>query len=244
MVLIAPLRAGADGPAPSFPDSARRAFLASPRQYALFASAAVLVAGITDRTVAREAPEASRSAARSLARLGERLGNPVVLAPALGAGWVVGRLTGSPALQAGAVRVGGAALGAGVACLGIKLAAGRARPRQSPDDADEFTPLRGNASFPSGHTTLAFAVASALDQETSSRWLPWVAYPAAALTGWSRLHDREHWMSDVVAGAALGFWAGREIDRRERDLGLKSLDVRPLFGRHAHGLRAGLTTHF
>jgi hypothetical protein len=45
-----------------------------------------------------------------------------------------------------------------------------------------------------------------VDRETSGRWVPWGVYPAAALVGWSRVHDDQHWTSDVVAGAAVGGW--------------------------------------
>jgi membrane-associated phospholipid phosphatase len=43
-----------------------------------------------------------------------------------------------------------------------------------------------------------------------------VAYPAAAAVGWARIASDHHWLSDVVAGAALGAWGGREIDLRLR----------------------------
>ena len=33
--------------------------------------------------------------------------------------------------------------------------------------------------------------------------------------GWARVHENEHWLSDVTAGAALGIWAGRKMDRIE-----------------------------
>lgn len=231
-------------PAPAFPDSARRSFLASPRRYALLAAAGVMIAGLTDRAAAKEAPEASRAITRSFARVGERLGNPIVLGPAIASGWLLGRVSGSKAVEGSAVRIGGAALGAGAIALGLKFAVGRQRPRQGPDDADAFRPFSGNSSFPSGHTTLAFSVASALDQETSSRWVPWIVYPAAMLTAWSRVHDREHWVSDVVGGAALGLWAGREIDLREREGRLPMLRAWPLYRRHAHGLRVGVATRF
>jgi membrane-associated phospholipid phosphatase len=69
-----------------------------------------------------------------------------------------------------------------------------------------YQPFSGHASFPSGHATLAFATATALDRETRAGWVPLVAYPLAALVGWSRVRDDQHWTSDVVAGAALGAW--------------------------------------
>jgi len=79
-----------------------------------------------------------------------------------------------------------------------------------------FKPFSGHDSFPSGHTTLAFAAAAALDRETRSRWVPALAYPLATLVAWSRLHDRQHWVSDVVGGAAIGFgvaWKAEDFQR-------------------------------
>ena len=115
---------------------------------------------------------------------------------------------------------------------------GRERPEESPTDAWKLKPFSGHASFPSGHATVAFALAAALQRETTSRWIPWVAYPAAAVVGWSRVHDGEHWTSDVVAGAALGTWASRKTEallRGERRLPF-TLWLQPL----RTGARAGV----
>ena len=76
-----------------------------------------------------------------------------------------------------------------------------------------YRPFSGNTSFPSGHTTVAFATAAALARESRARWVPWVAYPVAALVGWSRLRDNRHWASDVVAGAAVGYGAAVATER-------------------------------
>jgi len=106
----------------------------------------------------------------------------------------------------------------------IKIVAGRARPRKNPDSARDFGLFRGlrdddYRSFPSGHTTSAFAFASTVASETQ-RWWPgtrWVigpiVYGGAALTGLSRIYNNEHWASDVMAGAALGTFAGIKIVR-------------------------------
>ena len=105
---------------------------------------------------------------------------------------------------------------AGLTTFAGKQLFGRKRPFESPDDAASYEPFSGHDSFPSGHSTLAFAAAAALDRETATRWVPAIGYPLAALIGWSRVHDRQHWPSDVVAGAAVGFgvaWKAEDVLR-------------------------------
>ena len=127
-------------------------------------------------------------------------------------------------------RIGVSVAVSGLAALALKEVAGRERPAEAPGDPDLFKPFSGHASFPSGHTTVAFAIATALSRETGARWAPWLAYPLAAAVGWSRVHDREHWTSDVVAGAALGTWAADRAERvlRQRDAARRvSLEITP-----------------
>jgi hypothetical protein len=61
-------------------------------------------------------------------------------------------------------------------------------------------------SFPSGHTGLAFMGAEFLAQEYSAKSPVYtvIGYTAAVTTGIFRLYNRDHWFSDVVAGAGLG----------------------------------------
>ncbi len=63
-----------------------------------------------------------------------------------------------------------------------------------------------NNSFPSGHTTTAFAAAEFLRQEYKcvSPWYGVAGYVVAATTGALRVYNNRHWISDVVAGAGLG----------------------------------------
>src|SRR5262249_25013441 len=110
----------------------------------------------------------------------------------------------------------GAMLAAGLSCELLKLSVGRARPREADGDEDRFRPFSHFASFPSGHTALAFATARAIDDETHAGWVPWVVYPLAATVGWSRVHNDAHWTSDVVAGTALGAFVAGEADAWER----------------------------
>jgi membrane-associated phospholipid phosphatase len=70
--------------------------------------------------------------------------------------------------------------------------------------------LRGNGSFPSGHTIAAFSVATVVARRYGNhRWIPYVAYGAAALVGFSRLSLSAHFLSDVFMGGALGYSIGR-----------------------------------
>jgi len=69
-----------------------------------------------------------------------------------------------------------------------------------------------NSSFPSGHTTVAFAAATVFAMEYHNRPLiPFVAYSAATLIGLSRITENKHWATDVLTGAAVGYLTGRLV---------------------------------
>ena len=74
-----------------------------------------------------------------------------------------------------------------------------------------FEGSRSSGSFPSGHSIAAFSVATVISRQYGSRhrWVPYVAYGAAALIGFSRLSLDAHFTSDVFVGAALGYSISR-----------------------------------
>lgn len=107
----------------------------------------------------------------------------------------------------------------------LKGAAGRGRPLLDIKDERNFKFGRGfksdnnYRSFPSGHSALGFAAASAVTAETS-KWWPsstWyiapIMYGGATLIAASRMYNNAHWASDVVAGAAIGTFAGTKVVR-------------------------------
>jgi membrane-associated phospholipid phosphatase len=116
----------------------------------------------------------------------------------------------------------------------LKLAVRRERPDGS-----------NKLSFPSGHSSNAFALATVA--ELHYGWkvgLP--AYALAAAIGYSRIVRDKHYASDVVAGAAVGYIVGRTVvrvngrplaDASHRQV---SVNLAPILARHAQGLQLTL----
>ncbi len=61
-------------------------------------------------------------------------------------------------------------------------------------------------SFPSGHTATAFMGAEFLYQEYKdvSVWYGITGYAVAAGTGYFRMSNEKHWLTDVITGAGIG----------------------------------------
>lgn len=69
-----------------------------------------------------------------------------------------------------------------------------------------------STSFPSGHTTVAFAAATVFASEYRNKAIvPIIAYSAASLVGVSRITENKHWATDVFVGAAIGFITGKQV---------------------------------
>lgn len=67
----------------------------------------------------------------------------------------------------------------------------------------------GRSSFPSGHTTQAFAAATFLSEEYKDRysWMPYASYTLASSVGLLRVANNRHYISDVLVGAGIGYLA-------------------------------------
>jgi membrane-associated phospholipid phosphatase len=90
----------------------------------------------------------------------------------------------------------------GLLTSALKVTFGRERPVQNNGHWQWF---KGGASFVSGATTPAFALAADISEYADNRWyvaLP--AYTAAAAVGLGRMGKDAHWISDIVGSALLG----------------------------------------
>ena len=135
----------------------------------------------------------------------------------------IGRLGGIDEMADAGLHIGEAILIAEAVTGTLKLLVGRARPEVAgePYDFGFGRGFRGERyqSFPSGHTTAAFATAAAAAHEIERIWggndllIGLATYGPAVLVGVARMFDDRHWASDVVAGAAIGAFAGWKVVR-------------------------------
>ncbi len=136
--------------------------------------------------------------------VGKQLGKTYVIGPAVGLAFLASRTTDNEKFQRFSYSLAQGFIITNGITGGIKLAANRTRP----DGTDQ-------RSFLSGHTSNSFVVASVMAHHYG--WKAAVpAFAAAAYVGSSRFHSRKHFVTDVAAGATLGFIIGRTVSKRYR----------------------------
>ncbi|RKY89072.1 hypothetical protein DRQ09_01960 [candidate division KSB1 bacterium] len=96
----------------------------------------------------------------------------------------------------------------------IKYAGHRHRPNTNDPydrwDGPGFSNL--NLSFPSGHSSTAFSIATVIASEYDNIFLiQLLSYGTATLTALSRVNDNAHWASDVFFGSAIGYFTAKAI---------------------------------
>jgi membrane-associated phospholipid phosphatase len=186
------------------------------------ALAASTLDGRWDRSVGGPGPQGS-SLLRDFDRIGDGWGSPGAIVAA-GALWLGARVARNSVRARLGARSLEALMLSGVITGAIKGVTGRARPFAAPGDPGNWSFMRGvreerYQSFPSGHATAAFAFASAMtsqldrDHSPIAHWAGPVLYSLAGVTAFARTYDHEHWLSDVVAGAAVGTLSGLTVSR-------------------------------
>ncbi len=117
-----------------------------------------------------------------------------------------------------------------ISALALKFALGRERPNETSNVDRWFT---SGSSFPSFHTTVAFAVGTVMAESGGDeyRWLRrGLGYGVAGATAYLRLRESEHWLSDTVAGAALGAATARFVLQRQGHRNDFAIDLQPVQG--------------
>jgi membrane-associated phospholipid phosphatase len=130
--------------------------------------------------------------------------SPVVIGLPVGL-YLVGQLKHNEDGKANALHIAGAILTSMAITQAIKYTIDRDRPFITyPLDVHPYDNSETGLSFPSQHTSFAFATAMTLSMHCKKWYVVVPAFAWATGVGYSRLYLGQHYPSDVVAGAAFG----------------------------------------
>ena len=100
----------------------------------------------------------------------------------------------------------------------LKISAGRARP-YSGESSLSFHPFATSSryhSFPSGHASAAFSVATIIAEHSKKLWVDVLVYSLAGIVAATRVTLDKHYLSDVFIGSALGYFISKKISKLHR----------------------------
>ncbi len=173
----------------------------------LLGGGAVLAGAVLDKPVDRfVSKHQGASITDTWGNVGKAM--PVVLAGAAGAAVAFGD---SRLQNMGIISLQSIAASTGVSMV-TKRVVRRARPDEEVGTWSRST-RRSDASFPSNHAAVVFAAVTPFAQEYDAPWL----YGLAAVGSMGRVADRQHWVSDVVAGGLVGYVIGSWLWQAQRD---------------------------
>jgi membrane-associated phospholipid phosphatase len=125
------------------------------------------------------------------------------------------------------ILAGEAAINSYAVDTAFKYAFGRERPYQDQGLGNFF---HGGDSFPSDHSAVAWSIASVVAHEYPGPLTQIAVYGLATAVSATRVMGQQHFPSDVVVGAAIGWLIGREVYRTHHDPELGGGGWDPLSG--------------
>jgi membrane-associated phospholipid phosphatase len=139
--------------------------------------------------------------------------------------YLIGGGTNNRRMRETGLLAGEALIDSGIVTQGLKFATQRPRPNNNGGRGRFFT---GGNSFPSGHATSVWSHATVIAYEYQDRPLVrYGAFAAATAVSLSRYTGRNHFLSDVLIGGAIGYGIGRLVYRKHHVEMTKSDDNLP-----------------
>jgi membrane-associated phospholipid phosphatase len=195
-----------------------------------------------DQDIQNWVQERRTSSSNNFMKFMTNFGNGFFLASFMAGLYTAGEITNENSLRKTALLSFESWIASSVFVVGIKAIAGRARP-QTGESSHSFYPFSTRSvhnSFPSGHSCSAWAVATTIADQTDNVVVDTLSYSFAALVGLSRIHNNDHWASDVFIGSALGYLVAKKICALNRKPGTKKLSFAFQFSRHRQALSLSL----
>ncbi len=142
-------------------------------------------------------------------------GNGVLTVPIVGGMYLYGYLADDGKMRKTSLLSVESFVLTGIFVQVLKHATGRHRPYtdDGPNawDGPRIHNTGANMSFPSGHGSSAFAVASVIASEYDNIIVPTLAYGVATITALNRISHNAHWSSDTFVGSAIGYFTGKAV---------------------------------
>lgn len=177
-------------------------------------SASWYAAYINDTQFRKPFTRSRNSTFDQLEPIGYLYGSPFVMAPVSLLTFGIGEITGNDKVSKTGLLMSELVLSVGIIQMPASIIIGRARPSSGfSKDVFEF----GNgaehnyASFISGHTAIAVGVSRILSHQLNNTYASIALYGLAAITTLSRLYEDKHWTSDILLGAAIGYFVSGTI---------------------------------
>ena len=189
----------------------------------------------------------TNSQSNTISQYTDIFGEELFIVPSIALTYAVGAIDKNPRLKNLSLAALQSFIFAEVASAGIKVLTCRERPQiQSPNPAPEsrsqewlgpFATFE-STSFVSGHATRAFALATTVAGfYPEKKWVGVVSYSLAAATSLGRIISKEHWTSDVIVGAALGYFIGRGVIKFNEKIGyINTVKIEPIATNYGFGI--------
>lgn len=175
-------------------------------------------------------------------------GSAYGIAALAGSFYLVGRKQHNDRARETGILIAEASVDSLIAVSALKLTTQRGRPRSGIERSEFFD---GGSSFPSGHSAQAWAAATIVASEYQDKRLVQIAaYGLASAVSVARFTGGKHYLSDVLAGSAIGFGIGKYVYRTHHRSTTSSNDtslwpaITPEFNRAARRYGVALTWSF
>ena len=184
----------------------------------------------------------TNSQSNTISQYTDIFGEELFIVPSIAVTYAIGAIDKNQRLKNMSLATLQSFIFAEVTSAGIKVLTCRMRPLEVNESMSQswlgpFATFE-STSFVSGHATRAFALATTVAGfYPEKKWLGIVSYSLATATSIGRVISKEHWTSDVIVGAALGYFIGRGVVRFNEKIGnINSVRIEPIATNYGVGI--------
>ena len=184
----------------------------------------------------------TNSQSNTISQYTDIFGEELFIVPSIAVTYAIGAIDKNQRLKNMSLATLQSFIFAEVASAGIKVMTCRMRPLEVNESMSQswlgpFATFE-STSFVSGHATRAFALATTVAGfYPEKKWLGIVSYSLATATSIGRVISEEHWTSDVIVGAALGYFIGRGVVKFNEKIGnINSVRIEPIATNYGVGI--------